>query len=133
MSFVDERIAIDKQLSDSWTTTPIYRKDVPHATPTVSHVVIDMARGEGFQASLEANPLERYLGLITIHVLTPEGTGPRLAETYADTIAGLFKIKQFSYGSSGTITTRVPSIQSVGVEDGWYRTDVIIDYKRDKS
>jgi|GEM_PF-1105923 hypothetical protein len=130
--FEDERIAIEKRFNDNWTTTPIVWSNVPFKEQTTPYVALFILDGEGEQVSLGTVAMRRWAGVVVIQVFTLPDTGTKLARTYAETIAAIFDRAQFSYGGSGTITCRVPSIDPVGVENGWYQVNVNVPFIRDK-
>ena len=76
--------------------------------------------------------MKRFAGIIQIDIYTKENEGTKTAKDLADTVAAIFDSVQFSNGSSGTITTRVPSFQTLGVLDGWLHSVVSVAYHRSK-
>lgn len=132
MSFNDERTAIQKQLIDNFSALPIQLPNVPFTPPDNSpYIRLDILFGNGVQASIGGNPLDRYVGVIQILILVPEDTGQGTMLTYADTIATLFTRKQLESGNSGLIRTRVPSFQALGIKEGWNVGAVSVQYTRD--
>jgi hypothetical protein len=130
--FADERIAIEKRFHDTWTTTPIVWGNVPFAEQTGPYVALFILDGEGHQVSLGTPALRRWAGVIIVQIFVEQDTGTKLARQYADTIGAIFDRAQFSYGSSGTIRCRIPSITPVGIENGWFQINVEIPFIRDK-
>ena len=132
MSFADERKAIESRLAAAWTTTPIRYENVPFGATSSPYVALFVIDGEGQQISLGTPALRRWVGIIMIQVFVPQDTGTQLAKGYADTIGAIFDRAQFSSGNSGTIRCRVPSIQSIGIQNGWHQINVSIPFIRDK-
>lgn len=136
MSFQDERVAIEAQFANNWTGTTADRikwENQKFEQPkSGSWVALTIRNGEARQASVNSRPLNRYPGIIQIDVYVPEESGTDTARSLADSAASIFRNVQFSYGSSGTITTRVPYLVTLGVTDGWHRVVVTVNYQRDK-
>lgn len=134
MSFDDERAAIETRFSDNFTDLPIKFENAsftePMGTPWVALTILG---GIGKQASLNTNPLNRYVGIIQIAIFVAPDTGTATARDHADAIEAIFRNVQFSSGSSGTITTRTPFLSTVGVEGGWHQMVVSVLYQRDRT
>jgi hypothetical protein len=131
----DARIAIEKRFNDNWTTTPkrFWSSNTPFEIPTTAYVAIQIDEMDARQISFGNPPyLHRYDGLITIQILVPERTGPAVADGYCDTLDTLFRCAQFSYNNSGVITCRTPQKRTVGITQGWYQVNLLVQYKRDK-
>ena len=140
MSFVDERKAIESELNDNWTTTPIQWENVPFDIPSSSgvlqpYIAMSLLPGEGEQIELGTVPLYRWVGVIVIQIFVPEHhtSGPGLASQYAETLKAIFLRKQLSQGSSGRILTRVPYMSVQGVVEGWYQVNLNTNYVRDQT
>lgn len=132
MSFADERQAVEKRLSDNWTTTSIAFENVPFSEPANGrYLSVHVLTGQGTQQDISTSPRHRYEGLIQVRVVVPANEGTELAKTYADTISALFRSVSFSAGSSGTILCRTPSIQSLGIQDGQFTVVISVPYQRD--
>lgn len=138
MSFVDERKAIESELNNNWTTTPIQWENVPFSVPLSNgvqqpYIALFLLTGEGEQIDLGTVPLYRWAGVIAIQIFVPEHntSGPGLASQYAETLKAIFLRKQLSTGSSGRILTRVPSMDNQGVVSGWYQINLNTEYVRD--
>lgn len=133
MSFDAERIAIEKRTQDNYTTYPVRYENVRFEEPSKAPwVSLSILNGRGQRVSIgTSRALHRHAGVIQFDVYTPEGEGTVVARQIADELSTLFNEVQFSAGSSGTITTRVPAIRSLGVTAGWYRLVVSVAYQRD--
>ena len=130
--FEDERVAIEQRFHDNWTATPIVWGNVTFKEQTAPYVALFILDGEGRQASLGTVALRRWDGLIVVQVFTVEDTGTKLGRTYADTIGAIFDRAEFSYANSGLIRCRVPSVATVGVQNGWFQHNVSVPFIRDK-
>lgn len=130
--FASERAAIEKRMSDNWTTTPIVFDNVSHRPTDSNYVVLTIQNAAAEQIEIKnTSPRHRYTGLISIEISTPQNTGSQTARTYADTIAAIFKNQSFSYSDSGTIFCRTPNAQRSGVVEGRYQLNITVPYYRD--
>lgn len=131
MSFADERAAIEARFAANWSTTRVKYENTQFEQPRTAWVALFILNGDGRAISIGNDPLHRYAGVISVQVHVPESSGTQTGRAYADTIAAIFRNRQFSNGSSGTITCRVPSIGIPVVRDGWYQINVTCPYQRD--
>lgn len=131
--FEGERQAIEARLQANFSTTPIKYEnqefDPPDSTPWVALTILP---GEGQQVSLGPGGLQRYAGVIQCDIYVPEKSGTKTARQHADSISAIFLNKSFSAGSSGTIITRTPWVNTRGVENGWFHLVLSVTYHRDK-
>jgi hypothetical protein len=136
VSFEDERHAIEGRMEDNYSSTDVKFENVPFKQPSEdSWVALTILSGNGEQISIgtgSASRLKRFAGIIQIDIYTKENVGTKTAKDLADTIAAIFDSVQFSNGSSGTILTRVPFFQTLGVTDGWLHSVVSVAYHRSK-
>ena len=133
MSFADERRAFETRMTDNWTGQPVKYENIPFNQPDGSPwIQMTILPGSGLNASIgTTRSVQRHVGIIQFDVYVPEMTGTGTARTIADSIATIWRNKQFEAGDSGTITTYVPSYQSLGVNEGWYHGVVTVSYQRD--
>jgi|TARA_Y100000310_G_C20704101_1_gene833182 hypothetical protein len=136
VSFEDERAAIERRFGANYSATDVKYENVPFTQPErTSWVALTILSGSGTNESIGtgmSSRLERFAGIIQIDVYTVEDGGTGAARNLADTIGAIFDNVQFSHGSSGTITTRVPSYSTRGIEDGWHHSVVSVAYHRSK-
>lgn len=136
MSFEDERHAIEGRFEDNYSSTDVKFENTPFKQPSeASWVALTILPGNGQQMSIgtgSSSRLKRFAGIIQIDIFTKENVGSKAARDLADTVAAVFDSVQFSNGSSGTITTRVPSLSTLGVENGWLHSVVSVAYHRSK-
>jgi len=137
-SFDDERKAIESRFATAWAAgayaaVPVAYENAQFDPPeNAPYVVVTIRPADGNQESLgSGTQLSRYLGVILISILVPSNTGQALARNMADAAATMFRRAQFSAGSSGTITCRIPYMNVLGVQDGMFRIEVTADYQRD--
>jgi len=131
-SIADERVAIEKRLSDNWTTTDIAFDNVPYSPTSANYIALFILPASATQNEIQGtNSQIRYVGVITIQIFTATDIGSATALGYADTLSALFRNAQFNYGTSGTITTRQPQIQRVGVVSGRFQINLSVPYYRD--
>ncbi len=132
--FEDERMAIEARMQANFTATSIMYENQEFDPPDdTAWVALTLLTGEGEQVSLGPGGLQRYAGVIQCDIYVPEKSGTKTARQHADTIAAIFLNKQFSAGSSGTIFTRTPWVQTRGVENGWFHLVLSVTYHRDKT
>lgn len=85
--------------------------------------------GESGALELGSNTTrDRNEGTIIVQIFVPKKSGSRKARGYADSIATIFRHKQFG---TPTITTRAPSVDNIGEQDGYQRFNVLIPYHWD--
>lgn len=130
--FADEAKAIESRMQANWSTTPVKYEGVPFAAVVTPYVALFVRDGEGQQISLGTVALRRWVGVIIIQVFVPEDTGTRQARIYADGVGAIFDRAQFSVDNSGTIRCRIPSVEMIGVRDGWLQINVTIPFIRDR-
>lgn len=130
--FEDAAAAIEGRLAANWTTTPIKYEGVPYKEAAVDYVALFIRDGEGVQISLGSPAVRRWPGLIILQVFVPEMTGTRKAREYADSLGAIFDRVDFSSGNSGLITCRTPSIEVIGVRDGWCQVNVTVPFRRNR-
>ena len=132
MSFDDERAAIEKRMSDNWSTTPVKYENVSFSRPSTAWVALYINTGLTRQITLgDQEQVHRNVGIITVQICIPEDTGTAAARMLADAVGTLFRNATFSYSDSGRITCYSPSLRSGGTQDGWFTLYVDIPYKRD--
>lgn len=132
MSFKDEVKAIESRLLANWATTPIRFEGVPFTEPSSAYVALTVLTGEGVQISLGDVALRRWPGVIVIQIFVPELSGTRQAKTYADSLGAIFDRAQFSSDNSGVISCRTPSVETIGMLEGWWQVNVLIPYRRSR-
>jgi hypothetical protein len=131
--FDDAAKAIEARLAAAWTVTPIRYENAPFKETTAPYIALYVLDGEGHQVSLQAAPLRRWVGIITIQIFVPQDTGTRVAKGYANTLGAIFDRAEFSSGASGLIRSRIPSIREIGILNGWYQVNVDVPFIRDKA
>lgn len=134
--FDDARSAIETRLYNNITTVDGANIEFMNSRFEMPNneiwIRLTIREGEARQASLgNYSFLKRYSGAIIIDVFVPEYQGTKDGREVADEIATIFDRKQFSYGSSGTISTRITSARDVGPREGWYHISCTINYHRD--
>lgn len=142
--FEDERQAIEARIAGialplflfqspfTFHQVKFYWESAPHRTPAEHHVVVKLRPETGDRISIGPRGLHRYRGTIRCEIATKEKRGSAFARTIADFIAKQMENAKFSAGNSGTISTGIPWFESRGVENGWYRATLSVDYRRDK-
>jgi len=133
MSFNDTRNAIEARMVANYSTYKVKFENTkfkpPVNTPWLALTVQD---GEAFNASIgTARRVQRHPGIIQVDIYVPENQGTKTSREIADAVAVIFNTVQFSLGSSGTISTRAPALQGLGIEEGWDRKVLSIPFIRD--
>ena len=135
MSFQDTRRAIESRFSANWTATAANRikwENTPFEQPASgTWVALTIMPGDAAIAGIAATPLNRYAGMIQVDIYAPENSGTDASWALVDSVSTIFRHQQFSAGSSGTITARVPSVHNMGTIDGCHRLVVPIPLQRD--
>ena len=132
--FEDEERAIQDRFHANYSASPVQYDNAP--------IDDDLIRGIGWvrfniftaassQVSIGDSPVDRHPGIIIIQSFTPENEGTRMEKQRFDLIDSIFKRKEFRFGDSGLIRTRVPTISRVGNENGWHQSNIEIPYIRD--
>jgi len=132
--FEDEEHAIQNLVRDNYSASPIVYDNTPiddDDVRGVGYINVVILTGDSSQISLGDSPVDRHPGVIVIQSFTPENEGTRTAKARADLIDPIFKRKEFRLGNSGLIRTRVPTVVHVGVQDGWFQSNIEIPYIRD--
>lgn len=130
--FEDERAAIEGRIAAGFSGYPVFWGNVPHRHVRTSHVVANLRPQSAEKMAIGRNGLHRYRGTIRFELATPEKQGTKEARTMADTLDPIIGNAKFSFGNSGQITTGVPWYETRGIENGWYRATLSVDYRRDK-
>lgn len=100
----------------------------PSGTPWVAISLLSL---DSRQASIGTNPVDRYTGEIQVDILVPEDTGAAISSQIADSVSAIFKRQQFFTSTGDLISCDVPRVLTTGVEEGFHRKIVIIEYYRD--
>ena len=101
--FADISNAIRSRLSANWATTPILYENLNEATVQTAgenpeaFIVLEIIPLTNEQLDIGALNAVRYRtrGTIRIHILTPASEGDGLGLEYADTLAAIFRGKEF--------------------------------------
>ena len=130
MSFASERQAIESRFSTQWgTTTPIKYDNIKYVpTAGTSFVALEIHKGASIQASLGTSPLFRGIGIISVNIYTPTGSGTNTGRAYADTAAGIFRNVVFS-----GIVCKSASVTRLGEQEGWFIYNVSIPFYHDET
>ena len=131
---------LETRFSTGWTRTPIKWANVNFVIPTdVNHnpqpyVAFFLRNGTGEDIVLGSDAPEwRAHGLVMVNIFAPENIGMGLLRQYADIIRMLFlaQPRDFTYGNSGIIRLRVPTVNEIGIMAGWCQVNVLIPFSND--
>ena len=129
MSFSTARRDIENRLSDNWATTPIAWENVPFVPPNDEAWISLSIFEDDVRRITIGNPgTHRVMGIITISINIPESTGTKLARDHADSLAPIFRDKQFN-----GITCREAKLGNGGTKDGWYTMVLSVPFYWDGS
>lgn len=125
MTLEAERIAIESRFNTNWTTTTKAFDNIPFKPPTNGDgwARLTILDGKSDQVSLNTDPTHRRVGVITVQIFVPKGTGTITVRTYADSIAAIFRNAVFS-----GIVCRSPFLVRVGQTGEWYQMNVIVPF-----
>src|SRR5262245_15736045 len=133
--FESEVIAIEGRFAAAWDASaiPVEYENKPFTRQAgKAWVSLSIVEGDAAQATIGAPPLELSSNLIVVRVFAPRqaADGSRAAKAIADQAAAVFRGAQFASGMSGQITCFAPRIRKVPPEDGFYRLNVQVPYRR---
>lgn len=129
--FAEIELGITDYFVSNWSTTPI---DVangdfrfPQAGSWVRITVNPAGNFSVYDGYTTAAGVEiRETGTITVQIFSPVKQGSGDSVRLADQLFDLFVNKRI-----GNIKSRVPSVQRIGVREGWYQVNVVIPYSYD--
>lgn len=132
-SYLTESAEIWSHLIDNWATTGIAFPWADFDPDGAAHIVPRLTRQDAFNVTYSASSKRvRHPGLLLIDVKTPlkDSNGNPLgygtAETYADTLCGLFR-----NATIGGVVFRAPTARPLGPSGHWYVVQVSCPYWRD--
>ncbi len=126
MSFATARRDMEKRLRDNWATTRISYENVAFKHHGQSHVTMRIFEDSTQRINIGNPGYHRVSGLIIFEIRVPLNTGTQIARNYADTIAEIFRDRQFN-----GITCREAVPNNIGQEDGWYRFNLSVRFQWD--
>lgn len=135
MSFADERQGIELRFQTGWgSTTPVKYENVAFTEPKDGPwVFFHIASEDGKQVSL--GPVDqvthRHLGVIVIQVFALKDTGTNDGKLLADQAGEIFRSADFRTPAGARIVCKTPSLEVIGVGQGWYQINVRVPYFRD--
>lgn len=114
----------------SWSTTPVAYENVKFDVPSSPWVRFLVLTGAGESFGIDG--VKKYVrdrGEIVCEIYVFEFTGTKDAKTIADGLISMFEVKSLSDG----IHTAPATVKTIGAtQPGWYQTDVVIPYWRDR-
>jgi hypothetical protein len=126
-TFQDIRQAVESRFSTNWTATDVSWDNVPYAPDAnTAFVRLLINEVESFQASIAGTPCHRFIGIISVLIMVPVGTGTNTARGYADAVAGIFRNANFS-----DIQCRSPRIVRVGDIGEHFQYSVLVNFWKD--
>lgn len=125
MSYNAEQLAIEAHLIANWSETLMVYQNVKYDGSASEWCRMSLQNADAFQASMGVSPAFRYIGVMFIQIFVRPDTGSGRAMAIADAVTTMFRAQTIS-----GITFRVPQIQKVGEDDGWYQVNVSVDFFR---
>lgn len=129
MSFDLERRSIETRFEASWADTPIKWPNARLTTKGLDEwVAIFLIPDAVKQVQIGTiNNVYRYFSNVVVQVFIKPSIGSNRALDLATKISDIWRTTQFDQ-----ITLMTPTIENVGIMEGWYQIDVICKYHRDE-
>jgi len=95
-------------------------------------VAFHIMGGDGFQASLGTQPIERYIGMLQMDIMIPENSGMITANTLASAFGKVFSRRHIQV-TDGVTSVFKPPLRPTFIEamDGFARSIVRIPFRTD--
>lgn len=127
MSLVTTDRAILGHFNTQWgTTTPVSWDNIPY-TPTAGTSFIEVKHRPNGKSTSIGRGCTRRFGLVSVNVYQAVGTTPQSGLALADSVETIFDDADIS-----GITFYSPRTTTVGQVDGWYVTNITVDYRKDE-
>jgi len=124
MSFETVRRDITTRFATNWATTGIAWQNQKFTPPDgTAWVRFSVLEGDTGRINIGNPGHHRHVGMITVQIFVPHGTGTKTAREYAATIATIFRDQQFN-----GITCREASLAQVGEVENWYQMNLTIPF-----
>ncbi len=125
MSFATVSRDIQQRLVDNWASTEIdIDENVPfNPTNETEWIKLRIFDESTQRINIGMPGIHRNNGTIIVEIYTPLNRGTRTGRAYADSIADIFRDKQFN-----GITCRSASISVPGEKEGWWMTVVSVPF-----
>lgn len=127
MSYILEKSTIEQFLNSNFLETLIKYENDEMNDEVNEWIRVSIQNSKAYQASLGSNPLFRYVGIMFIQIFTKLDIGSGRAVEIADVLTQLFRAKRI-----GDIVFKVPSLQKIGVSNGWYQVNVSVEFFREE-
>jgi len=127
-TFAQEKISLETWFDTNWSSTPVQYPNVTLSTNSLDeYITMEIVHDLSSQAltGVDQN-LYRYTGFIVNRTFTRPAVGHRpVAQLHTD-ISDIWRAASIPF-----ITIMSPIIELVGVNDGWYQSDIIHPFLRD--
>lgn len=127
MSFLLEKKTIEQYLQNNYTQTLVKFENDEMNEDVDEWIRISIQNSNSNQASLGDDAIFRYVGILFIQIFTKSDIGSGRALEIADSLTTLFRAKRIN-----DIVFKVPSIQKVGLYQGWYQINVSTKFLREE-
>jgi hypothetical protein len=129
-TYVEARDAIVGYLHPAWTagypgTKIIYENTLQVDLDSVgsSFIQVSIDFQDSMRQGVDASPISKTWGVVTLRLFTKEGTGTKVALQMFDWLTALMK-----YRKLGEVTLDCPRPGKKISRDGWSSADLIVDF-----
>ena len=128
MSFAAGLTAIESRFHNLWSTSDavVTYGNLDFQPPNRPWVRVTVQHGETKRAAVWPE-FYRTPGVIYTQIFVPANIGARKALELADTASGIWRGQQFS-----SIHCLAPSVNDVGISNGWYQVNVVCPFYHDE-
>ncbi len=131
MSYDSQRNAIQARFNTGWKAVypaiPIVFDNLRADKAANGYVALHILNGQAALASMGAQRLMRYPGVISVDIFTPVEQGMKPIDLYADTIDAIFRAQSFN-----GITCRASARRDLGREESYWRANLSFPFFRDQ-
>ncbi len=125
---------IEANLKTGWqgssaSAVPVRWPNMPWKQPVLNEwIALKVIPGDGRQASLGSQKLERQLGIVIVQVFTPKNSGTRRAADLADIVGSIFRY-QTKTDSGVSVIFRAPELGDVAERVDQYQANVKVPFQ----
>jgi len=139
MGLAAERKLLEMAFDDAWLNgafvfVPVSYSNIEFNPPINNEAWISFRLGvdDADIISLGNNKIVRHDAEIVVDIYVNQGEGTNEAREIADEVVSILRNKQFSSAEAGTVTTRIPDVAPIGVDESYYRLQIVVPYERDE-
>lgn len=124
MDYNDLRYTVESTIENGWTSTPIHYENTPFSTNSAGWISINILNAASQPETVGTGGYDRFYGLVSIIVYSPEDTGTKTILDSGKTIGELFRRKTISGVTFGAYTIR----KVTSSHEGYYCVAVDIPF-----